>query len=501
MAPVLAERVRRIVILGGGKAGWMTAAALAQALDLRQCSVTLIESSKIGTVGVGEATIPTIHWFNRLIALDEREVARITHATFKLGIEFRDWTKPGDTYFHPFGVFGGPQDGVAFQHRWLKARRDGLTNSFGEYSLSTMAAYAGKFALPSMDPRSILSTLGYAYHFDSGRYAGLLRAGAEKKGVRRIEGTVKKVDQDSESGFVTALHTELGEVIEGDLFIDCSGFRALLIGGVLKTEFEDWSHWLPNDRAFAVATERREPPTPYNRAIAREDGWQWRIPLRHHTSNGYVYCSTFTEDDYAASVLLKNLEGRPLSDPYPVRFKAGFRRQAWNKNVIAIGLSAGFLEPLESTGIHLVQSGIAKLLALFPNRRCDPDTADQYNRVLAADAECIRDFLILHFYATKGRSGRLWEYCRGMTLPESLRHRLAYFTRSGRVVLSSEELFRDASWFAILMGQGIESNDYNPLIDSVSSAENWAHLQHVRKQIREAVARMPDHVSSLPAET
>lgn len=495
------ERLRRIVILGGGTAGWMTAAALAQAVDFRQCSVTLVESNAIGTVGVGEATIPTIHWFNRLIGLDEREFMLSTQATFKLGIEFRDWAKPGHAYFHPFGVYGAAQDGVAFQHRWFKARREGLTDNFEEYSLSTIAARAGKFAFPSTDPRSILSTLGYAYHLDSSLYAQHLRAWSERKGVKRQEGTVRKVDQHPQTGFVTALHTERGEVIEGDLFIDCSGFRALLIEEVLKTKLEDWSHWLPCDRALAVASERLGPPTPYNRSTAREAGWQWRIPLQHRTGNGYVYCSRFTSDDRAASLLLENLEGRALADPKPFRFKAGFRRQAWSKNVIAIGLSAGFLEPLESTGIHLVQSGIAKLLALFPNRACDVSTAEQYNRILAEDAEGIRDFLVLHYHSTQGRSEPLWEYCRAMDLPESLLYRLEYFSRSGRIVLSPEELFRDASWFAVLMGQGHEPNDYNPLIDSIASEENLTHLRQVKEQIRQAAARMPDHVSSLPRKT
>ncbi len=492
------ERVRKIVILGGGTAGWMTAAALVQALDTRLCSITLVESDEIGTIGVGEATIPTIHWFNRLIGLDEREFMRATQATFKLGIEFQDWTRSGHSYFHPFGRYGAAQDGVSFQHRWFKAQLEGYGDSFEDYSLSTVAARAGKFAFPATDPRSILSTLAYAYHFDASLYARHLRTRSELKGVRRQEGTVRKVDQHPETGFVTALHTDRGEVIEGDLFIDCSGLRGLLIEGVLKTGFDDWSRWLPCDRALAVPSERVGPPTPYTRSVAREAGWQWRIPLQHRTGNGYVYSSQFTSDDMAASVLLQNLDGAALADPRLIRFRTGRRRQAWNKNVIAIGLSAGFLEPLESTSIHLIQSGIAKLLALFPSRDCDVYTAEQYNRILADDTESIRDFLVLHYHSTQGRSEPLWEYCRTMPLPESLTYREEHFARSGRIVLSPEELFRDASWFAVLVGQGHQPKDYNPLIDSISSEQNKVHLRQVKKEIRQAVARMPDHVSSLP---
>jgi len=491
-------RIRKIVIVGGGTAGWMTAAALAQALDAQQCSVTLVESDDIGTIGVGEATIPTIHWFNRLIGLDEREFMRKTQATFKLGIEFEGWTGDGQSYFHPFGRYGAGQDGVSFQHRWFKAQLDGYRDNFEDYSVSTVAARAGKFSFPEADPRSILSTLGYAYHFDASLYAQYLRSRSELKGVTRHEGKVLKVDQHPETGFVTALHTHRGELIEGDLFIDCSGLRGLLIEEVLGTGFDDWSRWLPCDRALAVPSSRTGPPVPHTRSVAREAGWQWRIPLQHRTGNGYVYCSQFTSDDMAASVLLRNLDGEALADPRPIRFRTGRRRKAWNKNVVAIGLSAGFLEPLESTSIHLIQSGIAKLLSLFPGLDCDACTAEQYNRLLAQEFEGIRDFLVLHYHSTSGRSGPLWEYCRTMALPESLVYREEHFLRSGRIVLSPEELFRDASWFAVLVGQGHMPQDYNPLIDSISPEQNLAHLRQVKEQVRQTVARMADHAASIP---
>jgi tryptophan halogenase len=492
-------RVSKIVILGGGTAGWMTAAALAQAIDRRQCQVALIESDDIGIIGVGEATIPTIHWFNQIVGLNEKEFMRETKATFKLGIEFRDWAKPGHSYIHPFGRYGFPSDGVAFQHRWIKAQLDGLAENFEDYSLNTVAARAGKFEFPTADPRSLLSTLGYAYHFDASLYAKHLRSRAESRGVKRHEGMVKKIDQDAASGFIKALHTSRGEVIDGDLFIDCSGLSALLIEGVLNTGFDDWSHWLPCDRAQAVPCERVGPPVPYTRSTAREAGWQWRIPLQHRTGNGYVYCSRFLSDDEAASVLLRNLDGPALAEPRVIKFTTGRRRKAWNKNVVAIGLSAGFLEPLESTSIHLIQSGIAKLLSLFPSRDCDMLTAGQYNRVITEEMDGIRDFLALHYHSTEGAATPLWEYCRNMPLPESLRHKEELFARSGRIVLSSDELFKDASWFAVLIGQGHRPRDYNPLVDSLSAAENGAYLRRVKTSIETASAKMPTHESFLEA--
>jgi tryptophan halogenase len=491
------ERIKKIVILGGGTAGWMTAAALAQAVDLRQCPVVLIESDDIGTIGVGEATIPTIHWFNQIVGLNEKEFMRETKATFKLGIEFQNWAKPNHTYIHPFGRYGFPADGVSFQHRWIKARLEGLEENFEDYSLNTVAARAGKFEFPATDPRSLLSTLGYAYHFDASLYARYLRTRAESKGVKRYEGKVEKIDQDPETGFLTALHTSRGDAIDGDLFIDCSGLRGLLIEGVLKTGFDDWSQWLPCDRALAVPSERIGPPVPHTRATAREAGWQWRIPLQHRTGNGYVYCSQFISDDEAASVLLKNLDARALADPRLIRFKTGRRRKAWSKNVVAIGLSSGFLEPLESTSIHLIQSGIAKLLSLFPSRDCDIYTAEQFNRVFSEEVEGIRDFLALHYHSTN-RSDPLWEYCRTMRLPESLIHKEEHFLRSGRIVLSSDELFKDASWFAVLIGQGHRPRDYNPLVDSMNNnEENIAYLRRIKASIRVAASKMSAHESFL----
>jgi tryptophan halogenase len=488
-------RIRRVLIVGGGTAGWMTAAALAKSVDLQQCTVSLVESDDIGTIGVGEATIPTIHWFNSIVGLNEKEFVRETRATFKLGIEFRDWAKPGHTYLHPFGRYGLPADGVSFQHRWIRAQLEGQPDNFEDYSLNTVAARAGKFAFPANDPASILSTLGYAYHFDASLYAQYLRRCAEPKGVKRHEGTVGRIDQDPETGFITALHTNRGEVLEADLFIDCTGLRALLIEGVLKAGFDDWSRWLPCDRAMAVPSERAGKLAPYTRSTALAAGWQWRIPLQHRTGNGYVYSSEFISDDAAAGALLGNLDGRPLADPRPIRFRTGRRRAAWSKNVVAIGLSGGFLEPLESTSIHLIQSGIAKLLSLFPNRDCDSHLARQYNRLIADEFAGVRDFLVLHYHSTRERTEPLWEYCRTMALPASLTDKERHFAHSGRIVLAPEELFREPSWFAVLLGQGHRPGDYNPLIDSIGSTDNFAHLRRIRDEIRAGVAKMPDHLS------
>ena len=489
------ERIRKVVIVGGGTAGWMTAAALAKSLDLRHCAVSLIESDDIGTIGVGEATIPTIHWFNSIVGLNEKEFVRETRATFKLGIEFRDWARPGHRYFHPFGRYGLPADGVSFQHRWIRAQLEGQPDNFEDYSLNTVAARSGKFAFPASDPASLLSTLGYAYHFDASLYAQYLRRLSEQRGVRRHEGTVGRIDQHPETGFVTALHTSRGETLEADLFIDCTGMRALLIEGVLKVGFEDWSRWLPCDRALAVPCERAGELMPFTRSTALAAGWQWRIPLQHRTGNGYVYSSGFLSDDAAAATLLGNLDGKALAEPRLIRFRTGRRQVAWNRNVIAIGLSGGFLEPLESTSIHLIQSGIAKLLSLFPNRDCDSHLVEQYNHLMTEEFASVRDFIVLHYHSTRERSEPLWEYCRAMELPDGLVSKEQHFARSGRIILSAEDLFREPSWFAVLLGQGHRPGDYNPLLDSINSADNFSHLGRVREDIRSAAARMPDHLS------
>lgn len=490
------DRVERVVILGGGTAGWMTAAALAKTLG-RRVSIALLESDAIGTVGVGEATIPTIHWFNELIGLDEATFVRATKASFKLGIEFVDWTAPGTRYFHPFGQYGVPVGQVPFHQRWLKAQAEGDTRPLSAWSLATRLAADNRFAKPSDDPRSILSTLGYAYHFDASLYAAYLRTIAEAAGVTRHEGKLERAERDAESGFVTALVTDGGTRLPGDLFIDCSGFRAVLIGETMEARFEDWSHWLPCDRAVALPCARVAETTPYTRSTRRPAGWQWRIPLQHRTGNGYVYASDFVSDDEAAASLLANLDGAALADPRFLRFKAGFRRESWTRNVVAIGLSSGFLEPLESTSIHLIQSGIAKLISLFPDRNCDPALARRFNRVFGDDMDVIKDFLILHYHATSGHDEPLWRHTRAMALPDSLVEKEAHYRRSGRVMLGSDELFREASWLAVLNGQGITANGYAPIADTLDPTANRHLLDQIESLIARAVPTLPGHDAAI----
>lgn len=485
------QGIRNIVILGGGTAGWMTAAALSRAMTGSGRQITLVESDAIGTVGVGEATIPTIHWFNQIVGFDEKQFMAETQATWKLGIEFQGWNGDGSAYLHPFGTFGPPGDGVMFLHRLIRGRLAGQALPTEAFSLTAQAARAGRFTHPVPDRRSLLSTLGYAFHFDAGLYARYLRKLAEAAGVRRIEGKVAKVDRDGGTGLVTALTTDHGDTVPGDFFIDCSGFRGLLIEEAMQAGFEDWSHWLPCDRAWAMPTAREARPTPYTRAIAMEAGWRWRIPLQHRTGNGYVFSSRYQDEDVARDALLEALGEPVLAEPRLLRFLPGQRRKSWSGNVVAIGLSSGFLEPLESTSIHLIQSGIAKLLALFPRHGGDALVAEQFNRIFAQEMRDVRDFLILHYKMSGGRSERMWRDCQAMPIPDSLAYRIEQFRASGRIMLTTDELFRDASWFAVMDGQGLSATDYNPMIDTMSAEANARHLQQVRGAISQAAGQLP----------
>jgi len=492
------KRVKRLVILGGGTAGWMAATALARTFG-SQLKIELLESEAIGTVGVGEATIPTIHWFNALIGLDEAEFVRATKASFKLGIEFVDWARPGSRYFHPFGRYGVDLGPVPFHQRWLRARADGLESPLSAFSLATQLAAANRFAKPVEDPRSILSTLGYAYHFDATLYARHLRGLAEAAGVTRHEGKLEAVERAPDTGFVAALTTDRGARLEGELFLDCSGFRALLIDGVMGAPFEDWSRWLPCDRAVAVPCARVAETTPYTRSTLRAAGWQWRIPLQHRTGNGYVYSSAFLSDDEAAATLLGGLDGAALDEPRLLRFKAGFRRETWRKNVVAVGLSSGFLEPLESTSIHLIQSAIAKLITLFPDQDCDPGLARQFNTLFGRDIDGIRDFLILHYHATEGHDAPLWRQTRGMALPDSLIDKEEQYRRAGRLMLTSDELFREASWLAVFEGQGVRAEGHSPLADTLNSTLNLQQLEQIAAVVARAIPTLPKHDDAVAA--
>jgi len=491
-------RVLKLVILGGGTAGWMTAAALSKILGAGGVAIELVESDQIGTVGVGEATIPQLLHFNALLELDEEAFVRATEATYKLGIEFVDWTAPGERYFHPFGSYGLPMLGVDFQHFWLKGRLLGEPTPLDAYSLAAVAARSGRFARPAPDQiRSPLSRISYAFQFDANLYARFLRSIAEPRGVTRTEGKVVEVIRDGESGLVRTLMLEDGRAVSGDLFIDCSGFRGRLIEEALGSGYEDWSDWLPCDRAVAVPCARVEAPVPFTRATARPAGWQWRIPLQHRTGNGYVYSSRFLSDDEAIATLLANLDGEPLAEPRMLRFTSGYRRRPWIGNVVAIGLAGGFLEPLESTSIHLVQSAIARLMTLFPSGAFDAAEAEVFNRQSIQEYETIRDFLVLHYRATRRDDTAFWRHCRNLPVPEGLRHKLDLFAANGRIVRENDELFTETSWLAVMAGQGIEPRGYHPVLDLLSREETLARLADVREVNRRAASIMPAHADFL----
>ena len=489
----MAQALKKVMIVGGGTAGWMTAAVLAKGTD-RSLDIHLIESDEIGIVGVGEATIPTISGYNRALEIDEDEFCKATQASFKLGIEFHNWGALGDRYIHGFGKMGAHAGLIDFQHYWLKAFQAGKTKPIEEYSVNLLACEKNKFLRPkAQSHNALLQTLGHAYHFDAGLYAKYLRGLAESMGVRRTEGKIREVLQHPETGFVTGVKLDSGDVHEAELFIDCSGFRGLLIEQTLKAGFEDWSHWLPCDRALAVPCESVEPLTPYTRSTAHTAGWQWRIPLQHRIGNGHVYCSQYTSDDEAAATLLANLDGKPLADPRPLKFKAGVRKKAWDKNVVAIGLSGGFMEPLESTSIHLIQRGIMQLAQLFPDSDFSPVDRDEYNRQSATEWAQIRDFIILHYHATRRDDSPFWNYCRTMPIPDSLQRKIDLFRANGRIFRDNNELFAETSWFQVMFGQHIRPQRYHALVDSRSEEWLLGMLEDVRRAIGRTVDRMPSH--------
>jgi len=489
------ELIRSVVIVGGGSSGWMTAAALAKSFGKR-LEVTLIESEEIGIIGVGESTVPHLRDFNRLLEIDEADFIRRTKGTFKLGIQFNDWRRPGDSYIHGFGIIGRSLGFLDFHQYWLKARQLGLAKDIGLYSINTLAAPQGRFLPPPADapPNTPFADLVYAYQFDAALYARYLRSFAEARGANRVEGKVVEVKQNGESGFVESLRLESGQTVAGDLFVDCSGFRALLIGGTLHSPFQDWTNYLPLDRAIAVPCEKVGPPTPYTRVTARTAGWQWRIPLQHRTGNGHVYSSRFMSDDEAQAFLLKNLDGKPLADPgKPIRFAAGKRTRMWDKNVVAVGLAGGFLEPLESTAIFLSQSGITRLVQLFPRRDFDPVLAETYNAQAQFEFERIRDFLILHYCATERDDSELWRYVRNMEIPDSLREYMNLFADSGRFFRNGTELFAVTSWVQVMLGQGIMPRSYHPAVDWVSDADLKSFVEATERVIAKCVSLMPKH--------
>lgn len=491
----MSERIEKIVIVGGGTAGWMTAAALSRVLGRDYAGITLVESDAIGIVGVGEATIPQIGIFNRMLGIDENAFVKKTKGSFKLGIEFVNWRRKGHRYFHPFGSYGVNMEGLSFHAYWQRLNQEGRDADLDAYSLMAMAARKNRFMRPINAGKSPLSEIAYAFHFDAGLYALFLRELAEMHGVRRHEGKIVAVHQRSENGFIDSVELEDGQKLTGDLFIDCSGFRGLLIEQTLKAGFVDWSHFLPCNRALAVPCASVSPLTPYTRSTARDAGWQWRIPLQHRTGNGYVYCSDYISDDEAAATLLGNLDGEALAEPRLLRFVTGHRRKYWDKNCVAIGLASGFMEPLESTSIWMIQSGISRLLSNFPDRSFAQVHIDRYNRVLLEETEYIRDFLILHYKATERDDTDFWNYCRTMEIPQRLAEKIQVYRDNGRTFREHEELFNDTSWFAVLTGQLGSPRTYDPVADLLTLDETNARLAQIRDAIANSADYMPDHRS------
>ena len=487
------SEVRKIVVVGGGTAGWMAAAGLVRALGVHNYDITLVESEDIGTVGVGEATIPPIQEFNQFLGIDENEFVRATNASFKLGIEFLDWRQLGHRYFHPFGKAGLDIDGFSFPHYYFRHfHRSGLTEvDIGKYNAETEAALQGRFG--KAKPEANKPGINYAYHFDASLYARYLRNYAEKRGVVRHEGKIVQVHQHAETGDISAVEMEDGRRIAGDMFIDCSGFRGLLIEQTLKAGYEDWSPWLPMNRAAAVPTERTDELLPYTRATARESGWQWRIPLQHRTGNGYVFCENFISEDAAVDILLTRLDAKPTADPKILRFVTGRRKFSWSKNVVAMGLAAGFLEPLESTSIHFIHIGIFKLLALFPRHGFNPHITAEYNRQMEAVYVNTKDFIIAHYKVTQRDDTPFWQYVRAMTIPDSLQTRLDVFRGTCQTLASDIDLFREVSWVAVLTGQGLVPEDYHPAADTMDDDDLRLQLGRWRSAVLERVKTLPMH--------
>lgn len=478
--------VRRVVIAGGGTAGWMVAACLGKSLGKR-LDIKLVESDEIGTVGVGEATIPTLINFHHLLEINEQEFMAATNATFKLGISFENWRDVSQDYIHSFGQTGTDHWTAGFQHFWHKGRERGLAGDYGDYCLEHRAAQENRFGhLPK-------SGMNYAFHMDAGAYARFLRRFSERYGVQRIEAKIVDVAKDEASGDIRSIELDSGTELEGDLFIDCTGFRALLIGQAMGVEYEDWSHWLFNDSAAALQTTATGPAVPYTRSIARDAGWQWRIPLQHRVGNGLVFSSRHIDDEAAIATLLRNVDGEPLMQPRVIRFQPGQRKQVWAGNCVAIGLASGFLEPIESTSIHLIQRGIVRLMQMFPTNGISQCDIDEYNRQAASEIAHIRDFIVLHYKVTNRRDTPYWRACAGMDVPDSLRHRIELFRETGRVFRAPNELFAENSWIQVMLGQGIMPEMHHQTADLMGDVELKGFLDSISGAIKRTVAQLPPH--------
>lgn len=486
----MTKPIRKVVIAGGGTAGWMTAALLRKVLQ-QEIEIELIESEQIGIIGVGEATIPPIHTFNRYLGIDEKDFLRETKATIKLAIKFENWRVPGEGYFHTFGAPGANMGFCSFQHYWLRAKELGLTTSLWDFDLNYLCSEQGKFnKINSQNP---LYDMQYAYHFDSGLYGQFLRKHAEKAGVKRSEGIIKHVQQDSETGFITGLQLEDGKQIDGDLFIDCTGMRGVLIRKTLGVSYENWQHYLPADSAIAVPSERFEKTLPYTRSIAHANGWQWRIPLTHRNGNGIVYSSRYMSDEVAEQTLMNNLESKAIGEPRQLRFETGRTTEQWHKNVISIGLSSGFLEPLESTSIHLIQSGIVRLLKMFPNKGITPAITSLYNAESKQEFETIRDFIVLHYHVNQRQDSTFWKYMREMAIPPRLEQKIQAFKEGAAIFNDNNDIFRDASWLQVMLGQGLEPQDYHPAAKVPSKQELLATLEKIHLAKQQPLSKMLSH--------
>jgi tryptophan halogenase len=477
--------IKKVVIAGGGTAGWMAAASLSKLIG-NNLEISLIESDEIPTVGVGEATIPTLLFFNKMLGISEKDFMVATHGTFKLGIKFENWRDVGKDYLHAFGATGKNFWAAGFHNFWIKGRELGINHGFGDYCLERAAAEAGKFThLPN-------NGLSYAYHLDATSYGQFLRKFSEKLGVRRIEGKISSVKTSPASGDIESLQLASGQVVAGDLFLDCTGFRGLLIEQTLHSGYEDWSHWLPCDRAMPAQTHSVGPPDPYTRAVAHGAGWRWRIPLQHRIGNGMVYCSRYMSDDEAYALLLESIDGEPITEPRVIRFQTGRRRKQWNKNCIAVGLSSGFLEPLESTSIHLIQQSILRLIKMFPRDGVKPVDIDEFNRQTLKSFDDVRDFIVLHYHATERQDTDFWRHCRNMEVPDSLDRRLTLFRQTGRLFLGDAELFVD-SWPQVMIGQGVMPQEYHAVVDTMDEDELRSFLGQIKSNIDNTVAKMPRH--------
>lgn len=480
------EGIKKVVIAGGGTAGWMVAALMSKTMG-EVLDISLVESDEIGTVGVGEATIPPLVKYNQLCQINEKEFMAAVQATFKLGIWFENWSDVNEDYIHSFGNTGTDHWSAGFQHIWLCGKRRGLAEEFGDYCMELRAAQENKFAhLPK-------NGLNYAFHIDATLYAKFLRKLSEDCGTKRVEGKIVKVSTDSDSGFITSLTLASGKEIEGDLFIDCTGFRGVLIEQTLHAGYEDWSHWLPCDSAVAVQTKSTGPAVPYTRSIAREAGWQWRIPLQHRVGNGMVYCSRYISDEDARETLLANIEGELLTEPRVIKFRPGQRLKQWSKNCVTMGLSSGFLEPLESTSIHLIQRSAIRLMQMFPQNKILQTDIDEYNKQARFEIETIRDFIILHYCVTNRQDTPFWRHCRNMEIPDTLAHRIKLFRETGRVFRIPNELFAENSWIQVMLGQGIEPEQYHPVVDVMDDEELDRFLKQIKANVDTTVAQLPVH--------